>query len=98
MTYLAPTDSELTLACWASNAVGRQDIPCLIHIIPASKLSKRDHLVLRKLYLLPYVPIATQRVHSDRSEINFSNGQRHRFTILLSRWFAHYMLYDIYLL
>lgn len=37
MTYLAPTDSELTLACWASNAVGRQEIPCLIHIIPASK-------------------------------------------------------------
>lgn len=37
MTYLAPTDSELTLACWASNGVGRQDIPCLIHIVPASK-------------------------------------------------------------
>lgn len=37
MTYLAPSDSELTLACWAINAVGRQDIPCLIHIIPASK-------------------------------------------------------------
>lgn len=37
MTYLAPSDSELTLACWASNAVGRQEIPCLIHIIPASK-------------------------------------------------------------
>lgn len=36
MTYLAPTDSELTLACWASNAVGRQEIPCLIHILPAS--------------------------------------------------------------
>lgn len=37
MIYLAPSDSEITLACWASNVVGRQDIPCLIHIIPASK-------------------------------------------------------------
>lgn len=40
MTYLAPTDSELTLACWASNGVGRQEIPCLIHIVPASKLTR----------------------------------------------------------
>lgn len=37
MTYLAPSDSELTLACWASNVIGRQKMPCLIHIIPASK-------------------------------------------------------------
>lgn len=43
MTYLAPADSELTLACWASNSVGRQEIPCLIHIIPASKFSFQDH-------------------------------------------------------
>lgn len=42
MTYLAPTDSELTLACWASNAVGRQEIPCLIHIVPASEWLKQN--------------------------------------------------------
>lgn len=39
MTYLPQTDKELiTLACWASNAVGHQVIPCLIHILPASEL------------------------------------------------------------
>lgn len=38
MTYLPQSDNELiTLACWASNAVGHQAIPCLIHILPASK-------------------------------------------------------------
>lgn len=37
MTYLEQSDAELTLACWASNSVGRQEIPCLIHIIPASE-------------------------------------------------------------
>lgn len=36
MAYLAPPDTEITLACWASNTVGRQETPCLIHIIPAS--------------------------------------------------------------
>lgn len=38
MTYLPQSDAELvTLACWASNVVGRQMAPCLIHILPASK-------------------------------------------------------------
>jgi len=38
MMYLSQTDVELvTLACWASNPVGRQQSPCLIHILPASK-------------------------------------------------------------
>ncbi|XP_055679203.1 hemicentin-1 isoform X3 [Lutzomyia longipalpis] len=36
MTYMPQSDSEfITLACWASNSVGRQTIPCLIHIFPA---------------------------------------------------------------
>ncbi|XP_058811961.1 uncharacterized protein LOC131676713 isoform X3 [Topomyia yanbarensis] len=36
MTYLPQSDSELvTLACWAMNSVGRQTVPCLIHILPA---------------------------------------------------------------
>ncbi|XP_055618314.1 hemicentin-2 isoform X2 [Toxorhynchites rutilus septentrionalis] len=36
MTYLPQTDAELvTLACWAMNSVGRQTVPCLIHILPA---------------------------------------------------------------
>ncbi|XP_049532118.1 hemicentin-2 isoform X2 [Anopheles darlingi] len=37
MTYLPQSDSELvTLACWAINNVGRQTVPCLIHILPAN--------------------------------------------------------------
>uniref|UniRef100_A0AAG5CS19 Ig-like domain-containing protein n=1 Tax=Anopheles atroparvus TaxID=41427 RepID=A0AAG5CS19_ANOAO len=36
MTHLPQSDSELvTLACWAINNVGRQTVPCLIHILPA---------------------------------------------------------------
>ena len=36
VTFLPQTDSEMvTLACWASNAVGRQLQPCLVHILPA---------------------------------------------------------------
>lgn len=63
MTYLAPTDSELTLACWASNAVGRQEVPCLIHIIPASKWLKfLWHKMLNKInneiWIFVYVKIA----------------------------------------
>lgn len=42
MTYLPQTDSELiTLACWASNVVGRQTAPCLVHILPASKYCRK---------------------------------------------------------
>lgn len=26
-----------TLACWASNSIGRQSVPCLFHIVAASK-------------------------------------------------------------
>jgi hypothetical protein len=26
-----------TLACWASNSIGRQKVPCLFHIVAASK-------------------------------------------------------------
>ena len=41
MVYLPQSDAELvTLACWASNAIGRQMTPCLIHIIPASEYKK----------------------------------------------------------
>ncbi|XP_055585522.1 uncharacterized protein LOC129738363 [Uranotaenia lowii] len=36
MTYMPQSDAELvTLACWAMNSVGRQNVPCLIHILPA---------------------------------------------------------------
>lgn len=38
VTYLPQTDSDIvTLACWAMNAVGRQSLPCLIHVLPARK-------------------------------------------------------------
>lgn len=37
LRYALPRESELiTLACWASNIIGRQEKPCLIHVIPAS--------------------------------------------------------------
>lgn len=38
VTYLPQSDSDIvTLACWAMNAVGRQSLPCLVHILPARK-------------------------------------------------------------
>lgn len=38
VTYLPQSDSDIvTLACWAMNAIGRQSLPCLVHILPARK-------------------------------------------------------------
>lgn len=38
VTYLPQSESDIiTLACWAMNAVGRQSLPCLVHILPARK-------------------------------------------------------------
>lgn len=55
MTYLPQTDSELiTLACWASNVVGRQTAPCLVHILPASKYTP----------ISPHYPFSLLRLQS----------------------------------
>lgn len=66
MTYLPQTDSELiTLACWASNVVGRQTAPCLVHILPASKYC-RKLLVNPPPLSLPAPPqsaLACQKMH-----------------------------------
>lgn len=36
--HFTPTTGELgTLACWASNEVGRQQTPCLFHLVQASE-------------------------------------------------------------
>lgn len=36
--HFTPVAGELgTLACWASNDVGRQQTPCLFHLVPARK-------------------------------------------------------------
>lgn len=38
LNYTPTTESDFgTLACWASNPVGRQLKPCLVHIVHASK-------------------------------------------------------------
>lgn len=35
--HFTPGGGDLgTLACWASNTVGRQSAPCLFHLVPAS--------------------------------------------------------------
>lgn len=56
MTYLPQSDVELiTLACWASNMVGHQTTPCLIHILPASKYTVFYHPLFKafRVYILP---------------------------------------------
>ncbi|XP_037943926.1 hemicentin-1 [Teleopsis dalmanni] len=59
MTYLPQTDSELiTLACWASNAVGRQVIPCLVHILPANPPEAPKACEIRNDTVLEVVCIA----------------------------------------
>lgn len=36
--HFTPGVSDLqSLSCWATNDVGRQETPCLFHIVPASK-------------------------------------------------------------
>lgn len=45
-----------TLACWASNSIGRQRTPCIFNIVPASKSSAINYHLLhvrneRKDYL-----------------------------------------------
>ncbi|XP_059219571.1 uncharacterized protein LOC106083864 isoform X3 [Stomoxys calcitrans] len=59
VTYLPQTDSELiTLACWASNAVGRQTTPCLVHILPANPPEAPRSCELRNDTVLEVVCIA----------------------------------------
>ncbi|PNF40668.1 hypothetical protein B7P43_G05163 [Cryptotermes secundus] len=36
-----------TLACWASNSIGRQTVPCLFHIVPAKTPQPPEDCVLR---------------------------------------------------
>ncbi|XP_030369687.1 nephrin [Scaptodrosophila lebanonensis] len=59
VTYLPQTDSELiTLACWASNAVGRQTVPCLVHILPANAPEAPKACELRNDTVLEVVCVA----------------------------------------
>ncbi|XP_055373639.1 B-cell receptor CD22 [Condylostylus longicornis] len=59
MQYQPQTDSELiTLACWASNAVGRQTTPCLIHILPGKIPESPKFCELRNETSLEVVCIA----------------------------------------
>ncbi|XP_058985575.1 uncharacterized protein LOC109612281 isoform X2 [Musca domestica] len=59
VTYLPQTDSELiTLACWASNAVGRQTTPCLVHILPANPPETPRSCELRNDTVLEVVCVA----------------------------------------
>uniref|UniRef100_A0A1B0GE06 Ig-like domain-containing protein n=1 Tax=Glossina morsitans morsitans TaxID=37546 RepID=A0A1B0GE06_GLOMM len=59
VTYLPQTDSELiTLACWASNVVGRQAAPCLIHILPANPPESPKACEVRNDTILEVVCIA----------------------------------------
>ncbi|XP_046869638.1 nephrin isoform X4 [Drosophila willistoni] len=59
VTYLPQTDSELiTLACWASNAVGRQTTPCQVHILPANPPEAPKACELRNDTVLEVVCVA----------------------------------------
>ncbi|KAG4079950.1 hypothetical protein HA402_006262 [Bradysia odoriphaga] len=59
MTYLPQSDVELiTLACWASNAVGHQSQPCLIHILPAKTPEPPKSCELRNDTILEVVCVA----------------------------------------
>ncbi|KAF4521869.1 hypothetical protein B566_EDAN003745 [Ephemera danica] len=43
LDYTPVSDVDFgTLACWASNAVGRQKQPCLFHVVPASEYQLRS--------------------------------------------------------
>jgi hypothetical protein len=38
VTYLPQSETDIiTLACWAMNSIGKQSLPCLVHILPARK-------------------------------------------------------------
>lgn len=54
VTYLPQSDSDIvTLACWAMNAVGRQSLPCLVHILPARKYTHNSTYTLYQYKLFP---------------------------------------------
>lgn len=56
MTYLPQSDSDIvTLACWATNTIGRQSLPCLVHILPARKYTQFNlHFISIKTVLDVY--------------------------------------------
>ncbi|KAL5283451.1 hypothetical protein ACFFRR_005995 [Megaselia abdita] len=59
MEYLPQSDTELvTLACWASNSVGRQQTPCLVHILPANPPESPRGCELRNDTVLEVVCVA----------------------------------------
>ncbi|KAG8225658.1 hypothetical protein J437_LFUL006053 [Ladona fulva] len=48
LNYTPTSEADFgTLACWASNAIGRQKEPCLFHVVPASEYQYHlKHLIL----------------------------------------------------
>ena len=51
LEYTPNTETDYgTLACWASNGIGRQRTPCIFNIVPASELSAINYVIFSRLY------------------------------------------------
>ncbi|XP_065339430.1 hemicentin-1 isoform X2 [Cloeon dipterum] len=54
LDYTPVSDADFgTLACWASNSIGRQKLPCLFHIVPAKTPRPPDHCVVSNSSISP---------------------------------------------
>lgn len=46
MLQFTPASLDIeSLSCWASNDVGRQEVPCTFYIVPASKFKFQVHFI-----------------------------------------------------
>lgn len=57
VSYKANTEYDFgTLACWATNSVGHQKNPCIIHLTLASKLTFKYKILLYRYLNHPFIP------------------------------------------
>lgn len=71
LEYTPSTETDYgTLACWASNSIGRQRTPCIFNIVPASRLSAINYITVS----CAFINVRNERSYTSRNKMKFSNN------------------------